>query len=566
MARAWPKLASSSDEITTLLDGAGRIRWQSASLGRVLGHRQDAFVGRSFTDLAHPEDRELVELVLGECLEVERPDGGVLRAPCRLLDADGNWRDTRSTVTDLRHLRGVGGMVVHTLDTTEQQTVERQLARMSFTDLLTGVGNRAMLFDRLERALAMESALTVVVLDLDDFRSVNDMHGQDVGDALLIEVSNRLSAALPVDATLARSDADVFSIVLSGHVAGARQFVDGLMQDLSAPFSFPQGMFEVTASAGIAFADPLEDAATVLRKADLALRRAHGAGRGRIEVYQPHLHEEAMAAISLENDLRDSFDLDHFAVVFQPIVSLQDRRIVGVEALLRWHHPTRGTVGPEEFVPVAERSGLILALGRWVLDEACREGARWRAAGHDIYVSVNVSVRQVQSRRLIADVEEALASTGFPASSLTLEITENSLLDETDRTIADLEVLHRMGAKIALDDFGKGYSSLSYLRRLPVDVLKIDREFVSGVPIDPVQTALTESVVALARRLGLRVIVEGIEDEVQYLGLCAMGAEMGQGFWFARGTQPANIDGMLGETLGQKPPVAATGSLPRILG
>ena len=532
------QLVRQADQIVTVVDDQAIVRWQSASVHRLLGHPEGVALGRSLFDLVHEEDRELVGLVFAEAVEDNRPDGGVLRVSARVQDAAGRWRDTESTISDLRRVPAVQGIVIHTTDTTDQRTLQRQLERMSFADYLTGLGNRSMLFDRLERALAFETPLTVVVLDLDGFRSVNDLHGQDVGDALLVEVGNRLAADLRASDTVARTDADAFAVVLDGHQPDAPHVAERLLHALSAPYAVAQGTFEITASVGIAFADGTEDAATVVRNADLALRQAKAAGRGRIEVYEPRLHEDVLSAITFERDLRASLDAGELGLVYQPIVSMAGRNVISVETLLRWDHPVRGQVSPEEFIPVAEESGLIVRIGRWVLEQACLQGANWLAAGFDLSVGVNVSVRQVQSRRLVADVRRALELSALPPQRLILEITESALLGETDRTVEDLRKLHQMGCRIALDDFGKGYSSLSYLRRLPVDILKIDREFVSGVPGDPVRTALTEAVIALGRRLGIAVVVEGVESEAQYAGLAAMGATFGQGYLFS-GPLPA---------------------------
>lgn len=541
------------DDVVTVLDDGLCIRWQSPATRRVFGFDPAEVVGKHLLHDVHPEDRELVQLCFAEALEQNRPEDAMLTVSCRLCDAAGSWRDVETTVSDRRDDPAVAGIVLHTRDVTDRMTLQRQIARMAFTDVLTGLGNRAALFERLERALAVGAPLTVLALNIDGFRKVNDLYGHDVGDGLLVEAGNRLSAWLRSGDVVARTSADEFLVLLDGHVEQAVHVADRMLTALAVPYDFPEGRVEVTASIGITYTRDQPDTAEVLREADLALRRARASGRGRTEQYQIELHTDVLRRLTLERDLRAAVEAQQLELVYQPLVAFADGRVASVETLLRWRHATRGDVPPEEFVAVAEECGLIGAVGRWVLDQACAQAAAWQAEGHDLKVAVNVSVRQVQSRRLVEDVRAALDRSGLPARRLVLEITESVLLGETDRTVADLEILHDMGCGIALDDFGKGYSSLSYLRRLPADVLKIDREFVAGVPDDAELTALTESTVLLGTRLGLQVVCEGVETLEQFSALAAIGATYAQGFGLAG---PMSVD-QVSELLRSGRPVPA---------
>lgn len=532
-------------DVVTVLDDDLRIRWQSPSCLRVFGYDPRERTGRNILDEVHPSDRQQLNRDFRAALTANRPDDALLTLRCRIQHASGGWRDVETTVDDRRSDPAVAGIVLHAVDVTERITLQRQLERMAFTDVLTGLGNRAALFERLERAMAVGAELTVLALDIDGFRKVNDLFGHDVGDGLLVEASNRLAGRLRGSDVIARTSADEFVVLLDGHVPNPGAVAERMLQALAEPFDFPEGVVEVTACIGITCTGDQADTAQLLQEADLALRRAQQSGRGRKETFQPELHSDVVHRLTLERDLRDAVTAEELDLEFQPVVRFADAAVVGLEALVRWRHPVHGDVPPEEFIPVAEECGLIGALGRWVLEQAAIRCASWVAAGHDVHVAVNVSVRQIQSRLLVRDVRQALHTAGLPAHRLLLEITESVLLEDVDRTVSDLEELHDMGCRIALDDFGKGYSSLSYLQRLPVDVLKVDRAFVAGVPHDAGLTALTESTVLLGSRLGLEVVCEGIERPDQAAAVAAMGATYAQGFGLAIPLPADEVVGLL---------------------
>lgn len=463
------------------------------------------------------------------------------------------------------------GRVLSFHDVTERVRLERELATQALTDALTGLANRVLFRDRVAHALTRNSRgagrVAVLLVDLDGFKLINDGLGHGAGDAVLCEVARCFHRAIRDGDTVARLGGDEFAILLEDvHSldeadAAARRLSDALAQPISVILPHPttrasnavageyaiepvpalEREIFVKASIGIALSAPDDEPDALLRNADVAMYAAKARGKGQAVHFEHSMHERAITRLHLEEDLRSSVTQlardgePPFRVLFQPIVSLDTDHVVSAEALLRWMHPERGIISPAEFIPVAEDTGLIVPLGRWVLGEACRSAAAWPPCpnGDEVSVSVNLSGRQLQDSALVDDVRAVLAATGLPPHRLTLEITESVVMSDTPLALARLTALKALGVRLAVDDFGTGYSSLSYLRQFPVDMLKIDKSFIDGIARGGDGAALARTIVALADTLQLRTVAEGIEDRAQRVALHSLGCSLGQGFLFA---------------------------------
>src|SRR4051794_32540085 len=419
-------------------------------------------------------------------------------------------------------------------------------------DSLTGLPNRSLFLDRMRHALARaeraDTPVAVLFCDLDAFKTVNDSLGHRTGDRLLVLVAERLAERLRPGDTIARLGGDEFAVLLEElHEPGdAARAAQRLLDALKAPFELRDREFFISASIGIAAG--AGDAETLLRDADLAMYRAKGRGKGRYAVYEPSMHTAIVERLELEVDLKRALEREELAVVYQPIFSLVDGRVTGVEALVRWHHPTRGIVMPESFVPLAEESGLIGELGRWVLRKACHQGALWRAKypGHPgLGIGVNISGAQLREPGLVQEVADALAESQLDATGLTLEITETALMASFDNAIEQIDTLNELGVDLAIDDFGTGYSSLRYLSRLPLDVMKIEKSFVGGIGGPAEEAELLRAIIDLAGIFGLRVVAEGIERPEQRERLLELGCELGQGHLLSEPIDAAAADALL---------------------
>ncbi len=418
-------------------------------------------------------------------------------------------------------------------------------------DSLTGLPNRSLFLDRLRHSVARaeRSGAPVAVLfcDLDGFKTVNDSLGHRTGDRLLVSVAERLSDCLRPTDTMARLGGDEFAVLLEelGEPGVAARAAQRLLDSLKPPFELREREFFISASIGIATGT--QDAETLLRDADLAMYRAKSRGKGRYAIFEPGMHTAIVERLDLEVDLKGAIERDELVLAYQPIFSLRSGAVAGVEALVRWQHPTRGLVLPEHFVPLAEESGVIRELGRWVLRTACHQGALWRAKypGHPGFrIGINVSGAQLREG-LREEVAEALAMAQLDPSGLTLEITETALMGSVETAIEQLDALKRLGVDLAIDDFGIGYSSLRYLRRLPLDNLKIERSFVEGIGRSDDEPDLLRAIVDLADIFGLEVIAEGIERPEQRQRLLELGCDLGQGHLLSAPLDAAATDALL---------------------
>jgi diguanylate cyclase (GGDEF)-like protein len=445
-----------------------------------------------------------------------------------------------------------GGQVLqgYLLDVTARKEAEELLRHQAFHDPLTGLANRALFTDRVQHALVLggkEGAAAVLFVDLDDFKAMNDRLGHPAGDSLLCAVGARLCSVLSPSHTVARLGGDEFAILVEDvrDAATAAATADRLVSAFQQPFHVLGNDVFVTASIGIAMGD---DADELLRSADVAMYRAKASGKAQYAFYAPTMDEEVLGRLELIADLRRARPGEQFVLHYQPSLDLATGDVVGVEALVRWEHPTRGLLQPEAFIWAAEETGLIVGLGRWVLAEACRAAARWRAevpGAAALGLSVNVSARQLQQPGLVDDVRRALAGSGLDARALTLEITETVLAQRGDDAAAILQSVKALGVRLALDDFGTGYSSLSRLQYLPVDELKIDRSFVQSIDSGADRAALVRAIVELGRALELTTVAEGIEHAGQVAALQRIGCRLGQGFHFARPLAAAELEQLL---------------------
>lgn len=439
------------------------------------------------------------------------------------------------------------GALIYVLGTSRSRAMvmvhERtdQLRYLALHDTLTGLPNRALILDRIDRIMAHARrdhfALAALFLDLDNFKDVNDTLGHDAGDQLLVAIASRLTNALRNADTVGRLGGDEFVVVVEGDslALGAASVAERILSVLAPPFEIGASETPLSVSASIGVAEGLRDKPEdLLRDADVAMYRAKSVGKHCAVVFAPEMQRVADEHRSLVLDLGTSLEEDQYFLLYQPTINLATGDFVGVEALLRWRHPVRGVVNPDDFIPTLESSGLIVDVGAWVLNEACRQGALWHDQGQHFAVSVNVSARQLQEDRFVDEVRAALSDHAFDPTALILELTETTLMRDVTSTVTRLEALKELGVRLAVDDFGTGYSSLAYLRQFPIDILKIDRSFVAGVAHTKEAVALVQTLVQLGKSLGLETVAEGVENDEQRRQLLAQDVDTGQGFLFAR--------------------------------
>jgi diguanylate cyclase (GGDEF)-like protein/PAS domain S-box-containing protein len=445
-------------------------------------------------------------------------------------------------------------VLVAVQDVTRRNALEAELRHQAFHDSLTNLANRALFADRIEHAIQRASrdttTVAVLVADLDGFKTVNDSLGHTAGDALLVAVAQRLQSALRPSDTAARLGGDEFGILLEDldEPNEASDVAQRLIDALAAPFCLSGKELFVHASIGIALRERNEeDGGELLRNADAAMYGAKSEGKGRYRLYEPDMHSAAVARLELEADLRRAIDGNEFVLHYQPVASLSTGNVASLEALVRWQHPDRGLIPPDEFIPLAEENGLIIDIGRWVLREACRQARLWQNTFPDVpfTIAVNVSARQLADPGLVHDVSRVLAATGLDPANLTLEITETVLIAEPQAAIARLRQLKATGVQLAIDDFGTGYSSLSSLRTLPVDSLKIDKAFIDGVTTGTEAEGLVQAILRLAGTFHLVTTAEGVEHRDQLERLEQLGCQQIQGFYYSRPIPASDVAAFL---------------------
>jgi diguanylate cyclase (GGDEF)-like protein/PAS domain S-box-containing protein len=546
----------------------GQMKYESPAVERILGRSPDATIGQPAMSNIHPDDRAAVERRFADVAAASGSETGL---EFRVRHADGSWRILEAIAKNLLDDAAVGGVVVNFRDITERKALEEQLRHQAFHDVLTGLANRSLFRDRLGHALARASRgalpTAVLYLDIDDFKAVNDRLGHGEGDRLLVIVGERLVTATRAGDTVARLGGDEFAVIVEEtDPAEAPRAAERILRALAQPFELGGRPTSVRASIGVAIHDvDGGDADELLRRADIAMYAAKARGGDGHAVYEARLYEATVTRMESKADLQGALQRGELRVAYQPIVDMESGAILGAEALMRWEHPERGPIPPSDFIPLAEESGLIIELGRWILETACRQTRDWQdATGRfDLTISVNLSGRQIADADLVADVARVLATTGLEPSCLTLEITETTLVRDVDTTIAAFRALKALGVRLAIDDFGTGYSSLSYLRQFPIDILKIDRSFVASLDEGSDSSALVRSILNLSATLRLDTVAEGIETAEQWHALESLGATRGQGYLFARPMAPTEMGGLLANGTTTAPTAGRSSAAPR---
>jgi diguanylate cyclase (GGDEF)-like protein/PAS domain S-box-containing protein len=568
----FASLVQHASDLITVLGHDGAVIYQSPSSERVLGYAPEELVGTRFEQLLVPGEEGRLLHLLSDGAGFPGSEGESLE--CALRHRDGSSRQFEILYTNLFDDEHVRGIVLNGRDVSERKRFEEQLAHQAFHDPVTGLPNRALFVDRVRHRMARtrrtDSGLAVIFLDLDDFKTINDSLGHVAGDEVLVAVAKRLANTIRASDTAARFGGDEFALLLEDvdDVQEAADTAERIMEAVAQPLSLEGKELTVHCSMGISVLDgrASSNADELIRDADAAMYIAKRDGKDGYRLFQPEMHDGVMARLQLRADLQRALTIGEFELFYQPVVHLDDSSVVGVEALLRWRHPERGIINPDDFIPFSEETGLIVPMGRWVLREACRQAVVLQTElGCDppLSMSVNLSVKQLQHSDVVADVNDALSESGLPPDQLTLEITESVMMSDADLAIARLGELRELGVHLAMDDFGTGYSSLSYLSRFPVDVLKMDRSFLHA-GASPEASGLASAVIAIGETLRLDVVAEGIELEEQWETLRSLGCERGQGFLFARPMPAAETlealrtwsDGTPGEDRDESEPAA----------
>ena len=558
--RKFRSLIARSAELVLVVDERRLIRFVTPVIGRRLGYESEALLGTPLLELVHPDDRANGDLA-------DHHEEGADPVHWRLRHRDGSWIDTEAEWLDLRDDLAVRGYVVTIRDVRERKALEEQIRHQAFHDSLTGLANRALFEDRVQHALERlrrdrDQGVGMLFIDLDDFKTINDSLGHAAGDELLRQVARRLGESTRRADTVARFGGDEFAVLVEGFRAPdtAAVIAERIRASLERPVHVDGEPLFVRASIGIAPGAPELTSDDLLRNADLAMYAAKASGKGRAALFEPNMGASARERLQLTVDLRHAVRDEQLEVKYQPLVRLGDNRMLGVEALVRWHHPTMGELSPLRFIPLAEETGLIVPIGAFVLHEACTQLASWRAAHPDqplAYASVNVSARQFQREgQVLSDVRNATSEAGLDPSHLMLEITESVLMQDHDAIIRELNALRKLGVRIAIDDFGTGYSALSYLRNFPIDTVKMDRSFVRDLGEGKADSALIRSVVELGEALEMEIIAEGIESEEQLSSVTGLRCAMAQGFLFSPPLDASGIEAVLRGEVGEASAIA----------
>ena len=535
----FASLIANASDVIMIAESDGTLRFVSPACERTLGLKPDELVGKNLLQVwSGPDGEKLRELLT----QIAATRSGTV-GPVEVAIERGSVRYVLESVgSNLIADPAVRGLALNFRDISERKALEQQLRQLAFHDPLTLLANRTLFKDRVQHALSLaqrtHAPVAVLFLDLDNFKTINDSLGHDAGDRLLQAVAQRIVKMTRVSDTVARLGGDEFAVLLErvGQPSEAERVAESLIETLGVPFTLSGMEARVSASIGVAFAVSAAGTESLLANADIAMYHAKAAGKNRYAVFEPEMQDVLHERLRLEADIGRALLEQEFFLEYQPIIDLGTRSLLGVEALVRWRHPRAGVLMPAQFIPVAEECGQIVKLGRWVLAEACRALVSWRgcvAGGNGLRVAVNISGRHLQHGDLLQDVADALQSSGLEPSNLVIELTESTIMYNTDANLERLQQLKARGVRLALDDFGTGYSSLSYLHRFPIDILKIDRSFVSRLTNSENGPELARAVITLGETLGLDIVAEGIELEQQVASLLELRCVAGQGFLFA---------------------------------
>ena len=565
--RRFFELLEGMQFLSVLIDPQGVIEFCNEALLYTLGYGEAEVIGRNWFDFCVP----VAQSAARKKAWVEGIGTGAIapRSQREILTRDNRVRVLEVDIIPMHDDDGkIVGAVAIGSDVTENRRASEKLLHDAFHDSLTGLPNRALFMDRLSHRLALEkrrqeTSFSVLFLDVDRFKVINDSLGHVRGDELLVEVGRRLAASLRDTDTVARLGGDEFTILLEDvpNRGEALKVADRVQDELRAPFTLGGQEVFSGASIGIAHGNALyarpED---ILRDADTALYRAKAQGRQRWVEFDPTMHDRAVELLQLETDLRRALDRHELLLHYQPVISLDDGRISGAEALVRWMHPERGLVPPSEFIPLAEETGLIVPIGAWVLREACRQMRTWQEElGLDaLEVGVNLSSKQFVQPGLVAQVVSVLRDTGLSPRSLRLEVTESLLMDKQPHVADTMTELRAMGVRIDLDDFGTGYSSLSYLHQYPIDTLKIDRSFVARMGVTEEGLEIVHTILSLAKSLDMEVVAEGVETAEQLNYLRTLNCGYAQGYHLSKPVESIKFEALLTERKSWPPPLAPT--------
>ena len=535
-----------SPDIVFMLDRDGNFTFLNDTVYQTLGFDKNELIGHHYSTLISSPSKDQAQYVFTERRAGLRKSQNVeLKLKCR-DDSEYRYFDTTSMSVDLDndniHGEPVHGTYGVARDITDRKQAQELINYQAYHDMLTRLPNRILMEDRLglarTHALRNKQKLAIMFLDLDRFKWVNDTLGHTIGDRLLQSVAKRLEGCLRKGDTLARFGGDEFALILPNvnHEQDAEIIADKILSELKEPFSVDQHDLYVTSSIGIAlYPEAGRTIETLIASADLAMYSVKDKGKNGYEFFDPTMNEASNTRLTVERELRKALTTDDIKVCYQPQVDAETEKLVGFEALIRWEHPTNGLIYPGDFIPIAEETGLILELGRYVLDRACADVARWRSEGMmDVRVSINFSGLQVEQDSFIDEIKDALTLYGLPGSSLEVEITENVIMNDMSKVVQKLRQLTTMGIKIAVDDFGTGYSSLSYLQQFPINTLKIDKSFVSSINVNEEATSIVDAIIAMAKGLKLNLIAEGVENDPQLEYLKELGCEAIQGYLFGK--------------------------------